>query len=99
MLPGLSGLEVCRALRADKATAAIPIIMLTARAEESDRIIGLEIGADDYISKPFSPNELVARVRALMRRSTRAEPAGSTLAFGPLVMDLGRTWCSTRAVR
>ena len=90
MLPGLSGLEVCRALRADKTTAAIPIIMLTARAEESDRIIGLEIGADDYISKPFSPNELVARVRALMRRSKRAEPAGSTLAFGPLVMDLGR---------
>ena len=57
MLPGLSGLEVCRALRADKTTAAIPIIMLTARAEESDRIIGLEIGADDYISKPFSPND------------------------------------------
>jgi two-component system, OmpR family, alkaline phosphatase synthesis response regulator PhoP len=90
MLPGLSGLEVCRALRADKATASIPIIMLTARAEESDRIIGLEIGADDYISKPFSPNELVARVRALMRRSKRAEPAGSTLAVGPLVMDLSR---------
>ena len=90
MLPGLSGLEVCRALRADKSTASIPIIMLTARAEESDRIIGLEIGADDYISKPFSPNELVARVRALMRRSKRTEPVGSTLAFGPLVMDLGR---------
>jgi DNA-binding response OmpR family regulator len=90
MLPGLSGLEVCRALRADKTTAAIPIIMVTARAEESDRIIGLEIGADDYISKPFSPNELVARVRALMRRSKRTEPTGSTLTFGPLVMDLGR---------
>jgi DNA-binding response OmpR family regulator len=90
MLPGLSGLEVCRALRADKTTAAIPIIMLTARAEESDRIIGLEIGADDYVSKPFSPNELVARVRALMRRSNRTEPTGSTLAFGPLVMDLSR---------
>jgi two-component system, OmpR family, alkaline phosphatase synthesis response regulator PhoP len=90
MLPGLSGLEVCRALRADKTTAAIPIIMLTARAEESDRIIGLEIGADDYISKPFSPNELVARIRALMRRSKRTEPEGSTLAFGPLVMDLSR---------
>jgi two-component system, OmpR family, alkaline phosphatase synthesis response regulator PhoP len=90
MLPGLSGLEVCRALRADKTTAGIPIIMLTARAEESDRIIGLEIGADDYVSKPFSPNELVARVRALMRRSKRSEPTGSTLAFGPMVMDLGR---------
>jgi len=90
MLPGLSGLEVCRALRSDKTTASIPIIMLTARAEESDRIIGLEIGADDYISKPFSPNELVARVRALMRRSKRTEPEGSTLSFGPLVMDLSR---------
>ena len=90
MLPGLSGLEVCRALRADKTTAGIPIIMLTARAEESDRIIGLEIGADDYVSKPFSPNELVARVRALMRRSKRSEPTGSTLAFGSMVMDLGR---------
>ena len=90
MLPGLSGLEVCRALRADTKTAAIPIIMLTARAEESDRIIGLEIGADDYVSKPFSPNELVARVRALMRRSKRGEPTGSTLSFGPLMMDLGR---------
>ncbi len=90
MLPGLSGFEVCRAMRADKTTASIPIIMLTARAEESDRIIGLEIGADDYISKPFSPNELVARVRALMRRSKRTEPEGSTLAVGPLVMDLSR---------
>jgi DNA-binding response OmpR family regulator len=90
MLPGLSGLEVCRALRADAATSALPIIMVTARAEETDRIIGLEIGADDYISKPFSPNELVARVRALMRRSKRAEPGRSTLVFGSLVMDLSR---------
>jgi DNA-binding response OmpR family regulator len=90
MLPGLSGLEVCRALRSDKTTASMPIIMLTARAEETDRIIGLEIGADDYISKPFSPNELVARIRALMRRSKRAESSEPTLAFGPLLMDLGR---------
>src|SRR5687767_407309 len=65
MLPGLSGLEVCRALRADKATAGIPIIIGTARGEEADRIVGLEIGADDYVSKPFSPAELVARIRAL----------------------------------
>src|SRR5688572_21913309 len=63
MLPGLSGLEVCRALRADRATAGIPIIMVTARAEEADRIVGLEIGADDYVSKPFSPPELVARIQ------------------------------------
>jgi DNA-binding response OmpR family regulator len=88
MLPGLSGLEVCRALRADKATAAIPIIMVTARAEETDRIVGLELGADDYVSKPFSPNELVARIRALMRRTQRSEPATATLQFGPIVMDL-----------
>jgi DNA-binding response OmpR family regulator len=88
MLPGLSGLEVCRALRAGEKTAALPIIMVTARAEETDRIIGLDIGADDYISKPFSPNELVARVRALMRRSKRSEGGRSTLSFGTLVMDL-----------
>src|SRR5262245_58743629 len=71
MMPGLSGLEVCRALRGDRATASIPIIMVTARAEESDRIAGLELGADDYVAKPFSPNELVARVRALTRRTRR----------------------------
>ena len=90
MLPGLSGLEVCRALRADKATAAIPIIMVTARADEADRIVGLEIGADDYVSKPFSPPELVARIRALMRRAKRAEPEEAALHFGPLVVDLAR---------
>ena len=70
MLPHVDGLEICRAVRANEKTAAIPIIMLTARAEESERIVGLEIGADDYIAKPFSPNELVARVRALLRRAT-----------------------------
>jgi DNA-binding response OmpR family regulator len=90
MLPGLSGLEVCRALRADKATAAIPIIMVTARADEADRIVGLEIGADDYVSKPFSPPELVARIRALLRRAKRAEPEEAMLHFGPLVVDLAR---------
>jgi len=71
MLPGVSGLDVCRALRGTPATAELPIIMVTARTEESDRIAGLEIGADDYVAKPFSPNELVARIRALMRRSRR----------------------------
>ena len=87
MLPGLSGLEVCRALRGDARTEAIPIIMVTARAEETDRILGLDIGADDYLAKPFSPNELVARVRALMRRSKR-NATSSTLTFGSIVMDL-----------
>jgi DNA-binding response OmpR family regulator len=89
MLPGMSGLEVCRALRADPSTTALPIIMVTARAEETDRIVGLDLGADDYLAKPFSPNELVARIRALLRRSRRAEPE-SAIQFGPLVMDLER---------
>jgi two-component system, OmpR family, alkaline phosphatase synthesis response regulator PhoP len=90
MLPGLSGLEVCRALRGNKSTAAIPIIMVTARAEETDRIVGLELGADDYISKPFSTPELMARIKALMRRAKRAEPEDSILRVGALVMDLTR---------
>jgi len=90
MLPGLSGLEVCRALRGDKSTEAIPIIMVTARTDEKDRILGLDIGADDYLAKPFSPNELVARVRALMRRSKRADVSPATLSFAPIVMDLSQ---------
>jgi len=90
MLPGLSGLDVCRLLRGDKTTEALPIIMVTARAEETDRIVGLDIGADDYLAKPFSPNELVARVRALIRRSKRVETPPATLTFGPIVMDLAR---------
>jgi len=88
MLPGMDGLDICRALRADQAKAAVPIIMLTARGDEADRVAGLDIGADDYVSKPFSPNELVARIRALMRRSQRATPQAKTLQFGPLVVDL-----------
>jgi len=90
MLPGVSGLDVCRALRGTPATAELPIIMVTARTEESDRIAGLEIGADDYVAKPFSPNELVARIRALMRRSRRGEVEEKTLRFGGLIMDIGR---------
>jgi DNA-binding response OmpR family regulator len=90
MLPGLDGLEVCRAIRADVNTAAIPIIMLTAKAEESDRIVGLELGADDYITKPFSPNEVVARVRALLRRANRSGPSDSRLAYGPVTVDVDR---------
>jgi len=90
MLPGLDGLQVCRAIRADANTAAIPIIMLTAKAEESDRIVGLELGADDYITKPFSPNEVVARVRALLRRAHRAAPPNSRLTYGGLSVDVDR---------
>jgi len=91
MLPGMSGIDVCRALRADPATADLPIVMVTARAEETDRIAGLDTGADDYIAKPFSPNELMARVRAVLRRSKRSEAApAATLHFKSLVMDLTR---------
>ena len=90
MLPGLDGLQLCRAIRADANTAAIPLIMLTAKGEESDRIVGLELGADDYITKPFSPNEVVARVRALLRRAQRAAPADSRLTYGVLSVDVDR---------
>lgn len=90
MLPGMDGLDVCRALRSDRATAAVPIIMLTARADEQDRIRGLELGADDYLAKPFSPNELVARIRAVTRRARRTDTGGRTLRFGPVVVDTER---------
>jgi two-component system, OmpR family, alkaline phosphatase synthesis response regulator PhoP len=91
MLPHVDGLDVCRRVRANDRTAAIPIVMLTARAEESDRIVGLEIGADDYLAKPFSPNELVARVRALLRRVQRGgPPAGTIIQYGSIVVDSDR---------
>ena len=88
MMPAMDGLEVCRRLRQDPATAMLPIVMLTAKGDEVDRVLGLEIGADDYIVKPFSPKELVARVRAVLRRS-RPAPGAAPLRLGALVMDLG----------
>ena len=88
MLPGLDGLRICDAMRADPATAAIPVIMLTARGEEADRISGLEQGADDYVTKPFSPKELTARVNALLRRLTR--PATALARYGPITIDPDR---------
>ncbi len=87
MLPHVSGLEVCRQIRRKAETRDVPIIMLTARGEESDRIRGLEVGADDYVAKPFSPSELIARVRAVLRRS-KPSTAQDLLTFGDLVMDL-----------
>ena len=90
MLPGLDGLEICRALRADPNLGAVPILMLTARAEEVDRIAGFDTGADDYVTKPFSPKELVARIGALLRRVRRGPVDEHVLRYGPLVVDVER---------
>ena len=90
MLPGIDGLIVCQAMRADPSFATIPIIMLTARGEESDRVSGLEVGADDYVTKPFSPKELSLRVTALLRRAGRGSSAGTLLQYGPITIDADR---------
>jgi DNA-binding response OmpR family regulator len=87
-LPGMDGFEICRRLRKDPATASTPIIMLTARIDEADRVAGLDFGADDYISKPFSPKEAVARIRAVLRRSSRTDEAAEALADAPLRVDV-----------
>ena len=87
MLPKLSGIEVCRQIRQQKHSRRLPVIMLTARGEESDRVRGLDAGADDYVTKPFSPKELNARVRAILRR-TRPADADERLSYGDIVMDL-----------
>ena len=86
-LPGVGGLDVARTLRAE---TEVPIVMLTARVEESDRLLGLELGADDYITKPFSPRELVARVKAVLRRTEKGADAGGLLHLGDLTLDTNR---------
>ena len=91
MLPGTDGLELCRWIRS---RSELPVIMLTARGEEADRIVGLELGADDYVTKPFSPRELAARVRTVLRRATSGAPMQERLAFGEVVLD-----AQTRDVR
>lgn len=91
MLPEMDGLEICKKIRTSLDTALLPIMMLTAKAEESDTIIGLELGADDYVTKPFSPKVLVARVKALFRRLERADdPKQTSYAYGSLLLDLSR---------
>jgi DNA-binding response OmpR family regulator len=85
-LPGLDGTEVCRLIRSRPATSTLPIIMLTARTEESDRVLGLDLGADDYITKPFSPRELAARVRAVLRRKATAQPSAMSLYRGSRIV-------------
>ncbi len=94
MLPGLTGFEVCKLLKSDPRTGAIPIIMLTAKAQEGERVQGLELGADDYMTKPFSPRELVLRVQSQLRRTQSQDATGKILRAGDLVLD--RTRCSVR---
>jgi len=90
MLPGMSGLEVCRVLKAESTTRGIPILMLTAKAEEVDRIVGLELGADDYVTKPFSPRELVLRVRSILRRFHGVQETTDVLRLGDIQVDRSR---------
>lgn len=90
MLPGIDGLEVCKVLKNETKTSSIPIIMLTAKSQESDKIVGLELGADDYVTKPFSPRELVARIRAVLRRFREKEKPPEKLRAGDLIIDCAR---------
>ena len=90
MLPEVDGLEVCKILRRDPNTATIPIIMLTARAAEMDRVLGLELGADDYVTKPFSPRELLLRIKKLLVRTQSSEDTSAELRMGELTLDVGR---------
>jgi DNA-binding response OmpR family regulator len=98
MLPEMDGLEVCKLLRRDTKTSGIPIIMLTARASELDRIVGLELGATDYVPKPFSPRELVLRVKRRLEQTTVAQPK-TTHVFGPLQVDVSRHLVTVKSKR
>jgi two-component system phosphate regulon response regulator PhoB len=88
MMPGVDGLQVCQRLRTDPRAGRIPVIMLTAKATEADRIVGLELGADDYITKPFSPREVIARVKAVLRRTVGSQDQRQVIRSGDLVIDL-----------
>lgn len=90
MLPGMDGLEVCKSLKAVMKTASIPIIMLTAKSQESDKIVGLELGADDYVTKPFSPRELMARIKAVLRRVKEKDKLPEVLKVGDLTIDFSK---------
>ncbi|MBJ6801334.1 response regulator [Geomonas propionica] len=90
MLPGMMGTELCRVLKSGEHTASIPIIMLTAKGEEIDRVVGFEVGADDYVVKPFSTRELMLRVRAVLRRTSEQGHKGATLIIGELIIDTER---------
>ena len=96
MLPGIDGLEVCKTLKKESKTSSIPIIMLTAKSQESDKIVGLELGADDYITKPFSPRELIARIKAVLRRATEKEKLPEVFQSGDLRIDFSKISVSVK---
>ena len=90
MLPGIDGLEVCKSLKSNTRTSSIPIIILTAKSQESDIIVGLELGADDYVTKPFSPRELIARIKAVLRRIKDKDGLPDTIDIGNITIDFSR---------
>ncbi len=96
MLPGIDGLDVCKSLKKDPESASIPIIMLTAKSQESDKVIGLELGADDYITKPFSPKELVARIKAVLRRGKEHDKTPEVFKLGDLSIDFSKISVSVK---
>ncbi len=96
MLPGMDGLEVCKALKQESKTATIPVIMLTAKSQESDKIVGLELGADDYVTKPFSPRELIARIKAVLRRVKEKDKLPELFKIGDLIIDFAKIQVSIK---
>lgn len=96
MLPGVDGLDVCKILKKEETTASMPIIMLTAKTKEPDKIVGLELGADDYITKPFSPRELIARIKAVLRRAKEKEKIPQILTIGDLTIDFSKIQVSIK---
>jgi two-component system phosphate regulon response regulator PhoB len=99
MLPGMDGIEICKRLKIEPKTAAIPILMLTAKAEEVDRVVGLELGAEDYVTKPFSPRELVLRVKSILRRAKGEPKAGEVLKYEEIIVDTAKHEASVKGKR
>jgi two-component system phosphate regulon response regulator PhoB len=96
MLPGMDGKDICRSLKSNPSTQSIPILMLTAKSEEVDRVIGFELGADDYVTKPFSPRELILRVKAILRRKEAGQESEKIIRVGDLLIDIDRHHVSVK---